>query len=205
MENTTIVVHNKATLTSEGKRTSKVCKPLIAIELQQTFNSRLDAAEKLGVHPSTIHNVLNGNQHTVKLYERDENGNKVRLLGKCRLGDANHPEECMDLLMEHAREERQKRIDCERKLAEQEMEMQEFREWKAEREAKRKAEEARLREINDARDAVTKANERLERRQRMVERAEAEYIRVIDRYTEAENELREAELNLLKLEGKVKV
>lgn len=201
MNNTTIIVHNEAILTSEGKHTSKVCKPLIAVELQQTFNSRLDAAEKLGVCPATIQNVLNGNQSALRLYERDENGNKTRYIGKCTLIDANNPEEGMDLLMGHARKEREKRLEAERKLAEQKAEMAEFLAWKAEREAERKAEEERLATIEKAKLAVAKAEGKLERRTRMIERREMEFRTAIERRDEAARELVEARLvleNLMK-------
>ena len=189
MNSTTIIVHNKAILASEGVHTSACCKPVIAIELHKVFNSRLDAARYFGVSAQTIFDVLNGDRPHIRMYERDENGNRIRFVGTCRLVDAKNPEECMDMLMDHSRE-------MEQKLSAQEAEMKEFRAWKAEKEAARKAEEERLAIIENAKLAVAKAEGKLERRTRMIERREMEFRTAIERRDNAARELVEARLAL---------
>ena len=198
MKNTTIIVHNKAILTSEGIHTSACCKPVIAIELHKVFNSRLDAARYFGVSTQTIFDVLNGDRPHIRMYERDEHGNRIRFIGTCRLADGKNPEECMDMLMDHSRK---MEMEFKQKFSMQETEMAEFRAWKAERDAARKAEEKRLAEIDNAKLAIIKAREKVERRDRMVARKESEWAAAVERRDEAVRELAEAEQKLFDLEG----
>jgi len=204
MQKTIITVQNKATLTSAGKRNSACCKPVIAIDIHKTFNSCTDAAEYFGVSINTVLDVLKRRTTALRMYERDENGNRIRFIGTCKLAYAHHPEECADLLMEHASYLMDELEKEKAKNAIPNDELEEYLAWKAEREAKRKAEEAYNKSLNDARELIETLNARLCRRQRLVEQANDELQRRVSRLMETENELHEAEMNLMKLEGKVK-
>ena len=118
------------------------------------------------------------------MYERDENGNKVRSLGYCRIVRATQAEESVDTLMDHGRAQRDELDKANKKLAEYEAEMAEFRAWKAERERIRKAEE-------EHQNAIAKAKEKVARRERMAKRKEAEHLHALNRLADAQRELDE--------------
>lgn len=188
---TTLRIRNEGNLTSNGTHHHKNCKPIIAIELHKTFNSITDTAEFFGVCISHISDVLNGRLKTIGLYERDENGNKIRLICRCRLTYAAHMESTVDKLMECGREATDKlnkaneRIETLKKYnAELNAELAEYRAWKAEQEVIRKAKEEH--EI-----AITKAKEKVERRKNIEQRKQEEYQLAIARRQEAERELSE--------------
>jgi hypothetical protein len=103
MKTNTLRIRNEANLTTYGNLHCHRCKSVIAIEIQKTFSSVTDAAEYFGVTIYTICNVLKGKQKAVTMWERDENGNKIRKLGTCHLTYAAHAESAVDKLMECGR------------------------------------------------------------------------------------------------------
>ncbi len=61
-----ITIQNEATIKAEGKRESKLCKPVICIETGEVFASATDAAEHMGVHYTTISATCLGKVQTCK-------------------------------------------------------------------------------------------------------------------------------------------
>lgn len=182
---TTITIQNKATINNTiGHHCNGNSKPIIAIDIHKTFTSCLDAAEYFGCGHAPIYKVLNGHQPYIRMYERDENGKRIRFLGTCRLSYAKQAEESVDALLENGRNMQNELDKANKKLAEQEAEMAEFRAWKAEQERARKAEENRQ-------QAIAKAKEKLERRKRMALRKQEECDNAWNRVREADLELAE--------------
>jgi hypothetical protein len=179
----TINFNDRVTLTeANGTRTNKNCKQVICLDDGRVFASCLDAAEAMEVDQSAMSACCLGKIRSVK--------------GK-HFCYASHSSENLDMLTAQIR-------FMSEKMAEMEADAAIGRVMREEQEAKRKSEEAHLKAIDDARENIVKANNKLERRKRMMERKEADYMMAIGRYTEAEKELHEAELKLLELEGKVK-
>ena len=61
-----ITINNKATIKVEGKRESKLCKPVICIETGEVFASSADAAEYMGVHYTMMSAACIGKVKTCK-------------------------------------------------------------------------------------------------------------------------------------------
>ena len=61
-----INIHKEATIKAEGKRSSKLCKPVICIETGEVFSSATDAAEYMGVHFTMISSACIGKVKTCK-------------------------------------------------------------------------------------------------------------------------------------------
>lgn len=180
---TTITIQNKATINNTiGHRTNGNCKPIIAIDVHETFNSGLDAANYFGCDSSVIYQALKRKHPRIRMYEHDENGNKTRFIGTCRLSYAKQAEESVDALLDSGRNMQNELDKANQKLAEQEAEMAEFRAWKAEQERIRKAAE-------DREKAIAKAKEKVERRKRMALRKEEEAANAWKRVREADEEL----------------
>ncbi len=178
----TLNVNNKVELNGAiGECTSKLRKPVICIETGEVFASCKDAAQTMEVHWTHMSACCLGKVRSVK--------------GKhfCYVSKTS---ENLDVLTTFIRTQNAR-------MAQLEADAAIGRAIREEQEAKQKAEEQRLKTIEDAKQAVAKANETLERRKRMMERKENDYMVAISRYTKAEKELHEAELYLLKLEGKV--
>lgn len=195
---TTLRIRHEANLTSYGTHHNGNCKPIIAVELHRTFNSLTDAADFFGVEPQYIWQVLNGKLNTIGLWERDENGNRIRLICRCRLTYASHFESAVDKLMDCGRKATEQlnkaneRIESLKKYNEElNEELTEYRAWKAEQEAKRKAEEERIKAEAKAKEerelAIAKANKNVERKQRI-------FDRLMDALLEAEIRLNEAKM-----------
>lgn len=185
---TTITIRNKSTVTSFGVHTHGNCKPIIAIDIDKTFNSGLDAARYFGCAPETIYAVLRGDQPHLRMYERDENKKRIRFLGTCRLTYVSHAEETVDALMENGRNLRDKLSKANEKLAAQESEMAEFRAWKVEQEKIRKAKE--MHQL-----LIDKANARLERAKRMEQNAYEHYQLMASKRIAAEEKLAALQAN----------
>lgn len=66
MKRTTINIQNEANINAEGTHIHHSSKPIICIETGEVFASVTDAAEKAGVHISTISGHLTGKSRTVK-------------------------------------------------------------------------------------------------------------------------------------------
>lgn len=103
MTNNTLRIRHEANLTSYGTRRNGNCKPVICIELQKTFNSLTDAAEFFGMRVEQIHGALSGKRQTIGLWERDENGKRIRRICSCHLEYANNIEAVADKLMTNGR------------------------------------------------------------------------------------------------------
>ena len=181
----TIIIQNKATINnSVGSHHNGNCDPIIAIDIHQTFTSGIDTAKHFKCSPHTVYQALKTPNPRIRMYEHDENGNRVRFIGYCRIARASHATESVDALMSHGRNVMNELDKANKKLAEQEAEMAEFRAWKAEQERIRKAEEERQ-------NAIAKAKEKLERRKRMAIRKEEEAANAWNRVREADMELAE--------------
>ena len=146
MENNTLRIRNEATLTSNGTHFHGNCKPVIAVDIHKTFNSLMDTAEYFGVRYEQVYAVLSGRRKTLGLYERDENGNKIRLICRCRLTYASNMESTVDALMTCGREATEKLNkvnveveDLKKENAELSAELAEFRAWKKAKEDYEKA------------------------------------------------------------------
>ena len=103
MTNNTLRIRHEANLTSYGTRSNGNCEPVVCIELQKTFNSLADTAEFFGVDYQRIWGVLNGKHQTIGLWERDENGKRIRRICYCHLEYARHIESVTDKLMTNGR------------------------------------------------------------------------------------------------------
>ena len=184
MKNNTLRLRNEANLTSYGVHYNGNCKPVVAVELQRVFNSLTDAAEFFGCDNALIWKVLNGRQNTIGLWERDENGKRIRRICKCHLKYASDMESAMNMLMENGRDN----IDALHKANEQveglkkenaelNAELAEFRAWKKEKEEHQKA--------------ISVAEETLEKYKAKEMKAQEEYQLTIARRQNAERELAE--------------
>ena len=115
--NNTVRISNDAYLTSNGNHFHACCKPVIAIEINKVFNSELDAAEYFGVHQNQISAVLRGVQKTLGLWERDENGNKIRKICMCHLKFASDATSAMEMVMECGRKTNEELSKAKEQLA----------------------------------------------------------------------------------------
>lgn len=197
--NNAVIISKQATLTSTGTHTYHTCKPIIAIDIHRTFNSLMDAAEYFGCSYKIICNTLRGKQSAVGIYERDENGKRIRKIGTCRLVYAAYAETAMDAIMETGRNTTTEleKVKAENKALNEEL--KEYRAWKAEQERIRKEEEARLEAERKAKEAhekaIANAKEKIERRKRIERDAQEKYQFAIARRQQAEKELAELEGN----------
>lgn len=132
----TINIQNEANIKAEGKLNCHRCKPVICIETGEVFSSVTDAAEKLGVLPNNMSMHLTGRTRTIR-------GRHFCYLSRTM--------ESLDVIMERLR-----------KTAAMEEDARKWREYKAEQESKRKAEEKRQNEIAKLKEKIAKANERAE-------------------------------------------
>ena len=166
MEKTTINIQNEANVNAIGTHVHHSSKPVICIETGEVFVSMTDAAEKIGVHITHISKHLCGRARTVK--------------GKhyCYL---SRSVESLDVLMNRLRETSAMEEDARK-----------WREYQAEQEAIRKAEEKRLEDARKAKEAyeanVQKAINKIERRHKICSRLEQQYNEAIARAMEAEKE-----------------
>lgn len=179
----TINVNNEVKINEAlGNRTHHSCKPVICIETGEVFASATDAAEAIGVTSWAMSSCCTGRVRTCK--------------GKhyCYVSKTS---ENLDVLTQfiRAQNERMAQLEADAAIG---------RVIREEQEAKQRAEETRLKTIEDARAAYEKAKAKFERRARMLEREDEKYQQLVSRYMEAEKEMHEAELKLLELEGVVK-
>jgi hypothetical protein len=67
MSNTTkITLHNEAVVSAHGRKRNTNAKPVFCIDTGEVYASSLDAAEQIGVSPSTLSWALTGRQKTCK-------------------------------------------------------------------------------------------------------------------------------------------
>ena len=178
MNNTATVlrIYPEASLTSQTSPSNGNCKSLVAVDLYETYGSFKSFINKYHVGYSSIAHALEHGGY-VKVYEIDANGNKI-CIGKTRLTLGAHSVTAMNTVMESGKQEKEKNARLKAKNEQLEREMAEFRAWKAERDAKRKADEKSAL-------ALAKANAKIERKQRI-------FDRIMDDLLEAEERLNEA-------------
>lgn len=126
----TINIQNEANIKAKGNHTNKNAKAVVCIETGEIYVSAMDAAEKIGVHITTISAVCLGKCRTVK--------------GKhyCYLSRVT---ENLDSIVTRLRETSAIEEDAKKWQA-----------YQAEQEAIRKAEEKREKEIAKAAERVAK-------------------------------------------------
>lgn len=166
MEKTNINIQNEANINAEGKLSCHRCKPVICLETGDVFTSITDAAEHAGVHKTHMSHHLCGQIRSVK--------------GKhyCYLSRAT---ESLDAIVTRLRETSAMEEDARK-----------WREYQAEQEAIRKAEEKRIADERKAKEMyeanVQKAINKIERRSKMCDRIHNQYNEAIARLMEAEKE-----------------
>ena len=188
---TTLRLRHEANITSYGTHHNGNCKPIIAVDLHKMFNSVTDAAEFFGVDPQRISNVLNdeGN-HRIGLWERDENGNRIRRICMVRLTYAAHYESSMNAMMECGRESTLKLLKANQRIEFLEAENAQLRKEMAERQAQHDAELAHFR-------AWQKANKERYERNLLLEQAKAEEERIKNLVVQSEREMMELEMRCM--------
>lgn len=167
-----IILNNKATYEAIGDLNSGHCKP-VANDEGKKFTSVTDAAKYAGVSPQNMWHHLNGNHRTCKghvyfyIDKRDESFDRV-----------------MNRLSEVSAEVERRKAD--------EDDARKWREYQAEQEAIRRAEEKRIADERKAKEMyeanVQKAINKIERRHKMLERAKQQVNDIINRIMEAEKE-----------------
>ena len=131
---TEVTIHNKATVNAKGRRNGGCCKPVICIDNGKRYTSVTDAAEQAGVTTCSMSQHLNGLSRTCK--------------GK-RYCYLNQLTENANMIMDRLNEAL---IDAE--------DARRWREYQAEQEANRLAEERRLRNIEKAREKIAEYEEK---------------------------------------------
>jgi len=171
-----IVLSEKTTYEAIGELNSRRCKQ-VANDEGMRFTSLTDAAKYAGVSPQNMWSHLNGNHHTCKGHvyfyvdKRDESFNAV-----------------MKCLAKTTEEINRRKADEE--------DARKWREYQAEQEAIRKAEERRLEEERKARERHAKAVAAAEAK---VNKYAAECNKYQDKYNEALNAYNEATKELERL------
>ena len=130
----TIIMQNEATMKAEGKLNSAHCKPVICIDDGRTFTSVTDAAEQIGVAVGTMCGHLQGRYKSCNGYQL------------CYLSAVT---ENLDTIVTHLRQTSKDSEDARK-----------WREYQAEQEALRKAEEMRQAKIAKLRERVAKCEEK---------------------------------------------
>ena len=162
-----ITTRTISTLNAEGKHNSKHCRPVIIIEEGRTFTSIMDAAEYLGVNYSALWSHLDGRYKTCK---------------RKHVRYADEYEGTVDELSAEVRKGNQENDTLKAENAELKAELAEWIEFKKQKEAERKAEEAR-------KAAITKAREKLARRTTIRQRKADELAEAEAFEAEAQREL----------------
>lgn len=167
MKKTTINIQNEANINAEGKLSSGHCKPVICIDNGMVFTSITDAIEYADCHFTHMYRHLKGDVRHVK--------------GKhfCYLSRVN---ESLDAIVTRLRETAAVE-DAAKKWIAYEAEQEAIRIAEAKR-----AEEARIaKEKHD--EAITKAKDKIARRQAIRDRIAAQLAEADQKLMEAEKEL----------------
>lgn len=191
-----MTINVKETATLQDSITTPVdkrCKPVYCIDNGKRWDSAIEAAEELGATVWTIYMVCNGRQRTCKGFRLCYEENVAELRDKM----------AMEINAKNAELEAERELANKWRAYEAQIKAEEER-IRAEQEAIRKAEEEHLKAIEDTKTALIKANERKERRQRIVEQKDADLQKSVSRLMETEKEIEELTIKLLKLEGTIK-
>ena len=141
----TIIMQNEATMKAEGKLNSAHCKPVICIDDGRTFTSVTDAAEQIGVAVGTMCGHLQGRYKSCNGYHL------------CYLSAVT---ENLDTIVTHLRQTSKDSEDA-RKWREYQAEQEALRIAEEKRQAEaRKAEEQRQAKIAKLRERVAKYNDK---------------------------------------------
>ena len=176
MKKTTINIQNEANIKAEGQFNSRRCKPVICVDNGKVFTSMLDAAEYAGVANSSMVVHLQG---------------KTRTCGGKHFCYLSRVTESLDSIVTRLRETAAVEDDAKK-----------WREYQAEQEAIRKAEEERIaaeRKAEEERlEAERKAKEKREKEiakaDAKVERCRAIRDRIAAQLAEADRNLMNAEI-----------
>lgn len=165
MKKTTINIQHEANMKAEGKHDNGNCDSTVILETGEVFTSQIDLANRLGVHPSAVSNTICGRQRTCKGYH---------IVSVSRLAEG------MDMVLTRLRETSAVEDDA-RKWREYQAEQEAIRKAEEERiEAERKAEEKRLEEERKAREKrekeIAKADAKVERCQTIRDRIAAQLV-----------------------------
>lgn len=183
MKKTMINIQNEANINAKGAHTSKNAKPVVCLDNGKVFTSMLDAADYAGVTNSTMVVHLQGKTRTCA--------------GKhfCYLSRVN---ESLDAIVTRLRETSAMEDDAKK-----------WREYQAEQEAIRKAEEERLEAIRKAeekrleeeRKAREKREKEIAKADAKVERCQTIRDRIAAQLAEAEHNLMAAQMEREALDG----
>lgn len=152
----TINIQNEANIKAEGTHTYHTAKPIICIETGEVYASVMDAVEGIGCHYTNMINHLKGRQRVCKG------------MHFCYLSRTT---ESLDAIMTRLRETSAMEEDARK-----------WREYQAEQEAIRKAEEKRQNEIAKLKEKIAKANER-------AEQYNAKWVSAVNEANDLEREL----------------
>ena len=167
-----IILNNKSTYGAIGELHSSHCKPVFNDEGKK-FSSVTDAAKYAGVTAGTMCGHLQGKSRTC-------NGHVYFYVNK--------RDESFDLIMNRLSEVN---AEMQRRKADED-DARKWRAYQAEQEAIRKAEEKRIADERKAKEMyeanVQKAINKIERRNKMLERAKQQVNDIMNRIMEAEKE-----------------
>ena len=160
-----IIINNESTIKADGIHTNGSCKPVICIDTGEVFTSATDAAEKIGVHFSTMSATCLGKIKTCK-------GKRY-----CYLANVSENLDALTARIKH--------------LNELEAKAKAWDDLKAKEEAARKAEEERIKAEQERKEKIAKHEAKLERRKAIILRLKEELARAEERAMETERELEE--------------
>lgn len=171
-----IIINNESTIKADGIHTNGSCKPVICIDTGEVFTSATDAAEKIGVHFSTMSATCLGKIKTCKgkryCYLANVSENLDALTARIKyLNELEAKAKAWDDLK--AKEEAARKAEEERL------------------EAIRKAEEERIKAEQERKEKIAKHEAKLERRKAIILRLKEELARAEERAMETERELEE--------------
>lgn len=192
-----ITIHNKATVNAHGTHTHSTHKPVVCITDRKFFVSMTDASEFYSVGISSISKVC---QHKYD-YIKTASGNKKF----CYLSEViEHFDELFTGSTEEIEILKKEKEALQKRNAELEADAAVGRVIREKEEAARKAEEERLKEIENLQSMVESNKEKITNCDRIIERKDKELQDVVAHKMELETETNELEMKLQQLKGDVK-